>query len=637
MSDKQEISGDRKSSRGTAMFIFLSGLFRRHGLCQECETLKNFLDSHEHALNDYQYQNVFIFFREKIDFKYKSDIKPLIRRGKHEMPCMSVNMNSLVRVSGWNGLKRITQKLDDAEKGFSELKVKINKDTANKITVKTMLDDAIKIRKQVWLAFSDLSFLLEKCDRLANIWERQSEFFELPASGSEAKLQVDSKTENEVLIQIYDNLDKYNNYSKKMISKLQDYLMLLLLGQKSKLLRDENGYYPQKYGSYSTGYNFNFKYSNRELGLPRIKDEIKFCLFLLPRGMDKDVFKQLTNQILDELFEIPGIVESIPPIRPLKLRSMLSANYLEVYGYDAIASNDELEELNRYNKNINLFCTEGAMLHEDFEKNNMGIKLDCNNDFLLVFNANKKETKFLNRWKEQGKLGRYITLPKTDDENLFSKIIKLTDPQYDICPTTSIFNSARYGSCGLLKVLLDLAYFTYYGVFDYNSGNFKTEHEIIKNVYQHCYEVYKKDLIDILNFTRVVEFLISRSGEKIEIEDIPSHFLRPSIPKTGKRLATSWFVQEDGHNTRNAAVVMVLGKAVVDFIKKETSTDKKSIIKQIRNTDDRLRRLEDSVLKINPSNYKKTGKKNERFISHEKRVQIPKEALKKALLGKSKR
>ena len=428
-----------------------------------------------------------------------------------------------------------------------------------------------------------------------------------------------------------------------MISMLQEYLGVLLLGQKSQLLHDQYGYRSENIYD-------DLKRNTVESYPLALPNKLEVRLFLLPENMEDKDRRRLKNTIFNELFEIPNLTEFISADTPPRIRSMLSGNYLTIYKSGATLT-DEFPDFLKAYPVINLFCVEGKLLtkkvlHENDGENDLKINLNNDNSCLLVVHDDtKKNKKWLNKWKEQRKLKHYIELTETDGENLFSRITNLVereklnegshdhDSENNIHRLTYLFDEERYKSLHYMTILFEMAIHVYFGVENsLESEPASSESWIIHHLNKCEYERKKQALRDILSFKPVVQTLIRRSLKKIEFEDIPKHFLQPTIARKGKRLATSWFVGKDGHNTRNTAVLIALGKAVIDFIQNGTITEETHIAKEIRNIDDRLRRLEDRILQINSSDGEKAGIKHRRNISYDDRKKIPNEELREALL-----
>ena len=629
---------NKNDIRETAMFLFLLGLVERPGLCQECEILKTFIDKHKYTASA---PDSTISFWNTVDSKYKLPLKPLFRLEKHELPCMSFKINCLYHFN------KIANYLDDSVKNYNAIKSKIDSNPDNNIDVlKSCLGNSAELRKQTWDAYSSLTDLPYCCVRLVNKWKEISKVFELPPCPfKKTKSPFNYDDTNDIYEPFRNYLVEYNSYSKIMISLLQEYLHLLHLGQKSTLILDQYGYRPEKLND-----DLNWKsLESYNLQAIDLSSQLEVRLFLWPENMQHKECNRLKNTIFNALFEIPNLAEFISTDRPLKILSMRSGYFLTIYQSDATHT-DEFPDLFKAYPVINLFCVEGKLLtqkilYENDGKNDLNINLKNDNScLLLVHDDTKKRKKWLEKWKEQKKLKRYIELKKTDGENLFSTIANLIESEKsnddskelgsekNIPGLTRFFDEERYKSLRYMTILLEMAIDVYFGL----ENNLESEPAGFKFIYNSVYEQKQRDLKDILAFKRVVEVLIHRSPKKIEFEDIPKHFLQPTMTRTGKRLATSWFVGKDGHNTRNAAVLMVLGKAVIKFIQKSIITEETCIVKEIRNIDDRLRRLEDKVLQITALDEKRSGKKNKRNISYEDRRNIPDEDLRKALLGGTK-
>ena len=464
-----------------------------------------------------------------------------------------------------------------------------------------------------------------------------------PCPFKKTKFPFNCDDTNDIYEPYRNSLVEYNSYSKMMISMLQEYLQLLRLGQKSTLILDKYGYRPEKLSD-----DLNWKpLESYNLQAIDLSSQLEVRLFLWPDNMQNKEHRRLKNTIFNALFEIPNLAEFISTDRPLKIFSMRSGYFLTIYKPDATHT-DEFPDLFKAYPVINLFCVEGKLLtqkilYENDGKNDLKINLKNDNSCLLVVHDDtKKRKKWLEKWKEQKKLKRYIELKKTDGKNLFSTIANLIESEKsnddsqelgsekNIPGLTRFFDEERYKSLRYMTILLEMAIDVYFGV----ENNLESKPAGFKFIYNSVYEQKQRDLKDILAFKRVVEVLIHRSPKKIEFEDIPKHFLQPTMTRTGKRLATSWFVGKDGHkhNTRNAAILVALGNAVIDFIQNGIITEEKHIATKIRNIDDRLRRLEDRILQINSSDGEKAGIKHRRNISYDDRKKIPNEELREALL-----
>jgi len=625
---------NKKKLREHAMFLFHWGLVERPGLCHKCEILKTFIDKHKYTASA---PDSTISFWKTVDSKYKLPLKPLFRLEKHELPCMSFKINCLYH------LNKIANYLDDSVKKYNEIKSKIDSNPDNNIDeLKSCLGSSAELRQQTWDAFSSLTDLPCGCVRLVNKWEKISKVFELPPRPyKNKKTPFNCDDTNDIYEQYRNSLVEYNSYSKMMISLLQEYLQLLCLGQKSTLILDKYGYRPEKLSD-----DLNWKsLESYNLQAIDLSSQLEVRLFLWPENMQHKECNRLKNTIFNALFEIPNLAEFISTDRPLKILSMRSGYFLTIYQPEATHT-DEFTDLFKAYPVINLFCVEGKLLtqkilYENDGKNDLKINLKNDNSCLLVVHDDtKKRKKWLEKWKEQKKLKHYIELTKTENENLFSRITDLIENEklndgssHPYIPgITSLFDEERYKSFHYITILIEMARNIYFGT----DNNSESEPGFLNYIARCEFERKKQEIQKILSFAPVVEVLIRRSLNKIKFEDVPKHFLQPTMARTGNRLAMSWFVANDGHNTRNAAVLMVLGKAVIKFIQKGIITEETCIVKEIRNIDDRLRRLEDKVLQITALDEKRSGKKNKRNISYEDRRNIPDEDLRKALLGGTK-